>query len=703
MGGRFSLPHDTRDTRDTHRRGRPRTAVSVAGLAVLLLSVAASGAIAGAGHTRSEALRRSARRPSTATSGSAATVPAHRAHAPRRHRVVNLGAVTWPIPNVFRSTPVTAQAAALVVAVTFKDQPAPQVPLSTVNRIYFGAGAHTVAGYFRWASYGDFQLRGAVVGGSAAGQSTVWLTLPHSRAYYAMGNSGMGTGAQANDAVGGDRLEGAVLKLLDGAHFNWVPYENSEGKIPYLILAAASPDAALTGSGGDLWSYEESASDNPITLPDGSKSEILNYDLDAFFGMDLNTLNGLGTLCHEFSHILGALDLYDTNGSIGGLGGYSLMGTGNYNGPGTDGQDPSDEDAFTRLQLGWSVPTIVPDSLARAATVVTLPPAELSPDVLEIPVLGSTSDYLIENRQPIGMDAYLPSHGLLVYRVDTGIASTASAAWANDCLECVTGKGANPYPAVELIGAGGTGDLASPGSAGSAGSPADAYPGSDNVTALTDQTQPSDRLPNGVDAYLSLTHIQQDFDGDITFVVSTTAATVAPTLVSASQETPQTLTLTDPRTLPGGQTFALGGPQTRLPSAPAGADAVTLTLPANLPAGVLPVYREGTALPLAYVLATPSSEAVQLTLSVPKAVRSGLPTTVSASLETAQGVPVAGNFGPVEVDGTVIGTLENGTVQGAVRLSGRGSLALTARLVDLPQVSAQTSVTVHVTPVATAR
>jgi len=613
--------------------------------------------------------------------------------SPHRHRVVGSGSLSWPIPDVFRSTPETAQAAALVVAVTFQDQPEPTIPLSKVDNIYFGPGPDSVAGYFRWASYGAFQLHGTVVGGPAAGQSTAWLTLPHSRAFYAMGNSGMGTGAQANDAVGGDRLEAEVLKLLDAAHFNWAPYENAAGKVPYLILAVASPDAALTGNTGDLWSYEESGSDNPITLPNGTRSEILNYDMDAFFGSSLSTLNGLGTLCHEFSHILGALDLYDTNGSIGGLGAYSLMGTGNYNGPAADGADPSDEDAFTRLQFGWSKAVVVPDTLARAATVVTLPPAEVSPEVLEIPVPGTPFDYLIENRQPIGMDAYLPSHGLLVYRVDTEVASGSSAAWANDCLECVTGKGANRYPAVELLGAGGTGDLALPGTAGNAGNAADAYPGADRVTALTDATSPSDRLPTGAPSFIALTDIQQDPNGDITLVLSTTAASVTPGTVPA--EAPATVSLTDPRTPPEGTTFRVDG--VSVTATAAGTDAVRLSVP-PLPAGVAPVERMGTSLPIAYLLVVPSPGPLRLRITAPTQVRSGAPFSVRVSLLNGSGVPVVGNFGPVEVDGTTLGTLETGSVQGELTISGGGVTDLTARLVDAPNVVATVSVSVHVVP-----
>lgn len=615
--------------------------------------------------------------------------------------MVTVTPAAGPVPDVFRSVPVTPTARALVVAVTFADQPAPAIPLSKVASVYFGPGSHSVAGYFRWASYGKFQLRGAVVGGTAAGQSSVWLTLPHSLAYYAMGNSGMGTGAQANDAIGGDRLEGEVLKLLDLAHFDWAPYENAQGKIPYLILAAASPDAALTGSGSDLWSYEESASNNPVTLPGGQKSEVLNYDLDAFFGTNFHVLNGLGTLCHEFSHILGALDLYDTNGSIGGLGGYSLMGTGNYNGPASDGMNPADEDAFTRLQFGWSVPVLVPEVMARASTVVTLPPAETSPEVLEIPIPLSPFDYVIENRQPIGNDVYLPSHGLLVYRVDTGIASLSSKAWVNDCLECVTGPGANPYPAVEIIGAGGTSDLASPGSAGNAGSPADAYPGADHVTSLSDTTRPSDRLPTGGMSYLSLSDIQQDPNGAITFAISTTAATVSPSTVTAGVAQP--ITLTDPRTPPAGQTFEVGHTATPAAGQAVGRDAVSLALPTDLTPGVVPIDRTGTTLPLAYLLVTPPGTSVHLAVSAPLTLRSGGRVPVTVSIETAKGTPVTGNFGPVEVDGTVIGTLETGTVSGTLQVSGRGETELVARLVDRPDVTGTTAVAVHVTPVTVSR
>ncbi|MFA5226658.1 MAG: M6 family metalloprotease domain-containing protein, partial [Bacteroidales bacterium] len=63
---------------------------------------------------------------------------------------------------------------------------------------------------------------------------------------------------------------------------------------------------------------------------------------------------GIGTFCHEFGHVLGLPDFYDTdyeeNGQANGLGYYSLMDTGNYS---NYGNTPPYLTCMERYLLGW--------------------------------------------------------------------------------------------------------------------------------------------------------------------------------------------------------------------------------------------------------------------------------------------------------------------------------------------------------------
>ena len=80
---------------------------------------------------------------------------------------------------------------------------------------------------------------------------------------------------------------------------------------------------------------------------------------------DASTIMGVGTIAHETGHAFGLPDLYDTSGSSQGIGGWGLMGAGNYARP----YSPASFDAWSLLALGWA--TV--DSLGTSRTVTTGP------------------------------------------------------------------------------------------------------------------------------------------------------------------------------------------------------------------------------------------------------------------------------------------------------------------------------------------
>lgn len=604
------------------------------------------------------------------------------------------------LASVMQAQPIIRSTArALVVGVTFPGT-TPLVRLSHFYSVFFGKGPGTVATFLSDNSYGQFHLTGNVVGGSAAGQAGDWLLVPHSIAFYAQGNSGMGkqSAGASNTISGGDVLEQTVVRMLDRAHFNWTPYEDASGNVPYLILLVNSPDAALTGSPTQLWSYEESQSNTPIVESGVRKAMVLNYDFDAALGPDTTILNGVGTFDHEFSHILGAIDVYDSNGSIAGLANWSLMGSGNYNGPGDIGTEPSYLDAYTRLQFGWSRPTVI----AGPPVLYNVAPAEISPTVLEYAIPGTTQYFLMENRQAIGSDAWLPGHGLLIYRVDAAIMNQKSVAWQNDCVECVTGAGRNPHPGIVIRQAGGTQTLSMAGSAGDPGAASDPFPGSAANTAFSDSTHPSARGWGGQPSYLSVFGITQEPSGDIVLAAGSAAARLAPAVVPA---TGGTVTITDPLGPFGGAT------RVRLAGTPSGAvtgamvdsaTTATLQIAPGTAAGaylVQAVSGTGQATALAYLTVSPGGTAqapVRIQLTAPPAATLGQPLTVRVVLVDAAGRPVTGRYGPVWVNGIPADLSAGGAT---VTLTPRrtGTFALTAALERLPSIAGAQSVQVGAT------
>lgn len=137
-------------------------------------------------------------------------------------------------------------------------------------------------------------------------------------------------------------------------------------------------------------------------------------------------LGVLGTIVHEFFHQLGLPDLYDTvNGGVG-VGGWDVMGYGQWL---MSGFWPSSPSAWSRTWLGWT-------------TVRTVEPAEqgtwsvsCSDTVLKVRISG-TEYFLIENRQrdPDGNgmcdtdehDWGLPGSGILIWHIDQGVIDSMS-------------------------------------------------------------------------------------------------------------------------------------------------------------------------------------------------------------------------------------------------------------------------------------
>ncbi|MGI6224198.1 MAG: M6 family metalloprotease domain-containing protein [Prevotella sp.] len=124
---------------------------------------------------------------------------------------------------------------------------------------------------------------------------------------------------------------------------------------------------------------------------------------------------GIGTFCHEFGHVLGLADHYNTSNSssTNQPGQWDLMAAGSYN---DDQNCPPTFSAFERYSLGWGTLTQLS---TNTDTLVDIAPYEDSGFAYRVSVPGSVSEYfIIENRQQKSWDEYLPGHGMLVWHID---------------------------------------------------------------------------------------------------------------------------------------------------------------------------------------------------------------------------------------------------------------------------------------------
>ena len=180
-------------------------------------------------------------------------------------------------------------------------------------------------------------------------------------------------------------------------------------------------------------------------------------------------LSPIGVFCHEFGHVLGLPDLYDTDYSSAGCGHWTVMASGSYNG---NSKVPAHFDAWCKEQLGFFSPT----NVTANTTGVEFPAIEWNPIAYRVWANGTVGNeyFLVENRQKTGFDEYLPGDGILVWHIDENVGGNTNE-W---------------HPLVFLEQSDGRFDLQYNRNIGDVTDP---YPGAMQVTHFDDKTTPNSR------------------------------------------------------------------------------------------------------------------------------------------------------------------------------------------------------------------
>ena len=180
-------------------------------------------------------------------------------------------------------------------------------------------------------------------------------------------------------------------------------------------------------------------------------------------------VNGIGTFCHEFGHVLGLPDLYDTDyegsgGESRDPGEWSVMAGGSGN---NFGRNPVGYSLYERYALGFTRPTVIDEAGDYSLTAI-----DQSNEGFRLNADRDCEYFLIENRQQGKWDRFLPGHGMLVAHVD----STNARIWEYNEVNC------NPaHMCYDLLRANYRGQ----------DSGNDPFPGDAGVTSITNFTKPS--------------------------------------------------------------------------------------------------------------------------------------------------------------------------------------------------------------------
>lgn len=290
------------------------------------------------------------------------------------------------------------------------------------NYTYNGATGSCQA-YFKAQSNGQYVPEFDVVGP---------FTLPNTSAYYA-----------ANDASGNDQYVVDFVidacRAADQSGVDFSQYDNdNNGVVDFVYIIYAGYAESEGGGATTMWPHNwdlVSALYFGCTNQDEYyATSATNYKLPSFDGKQVNAYAcsnelrkatdkraGIGTICHEFSHVLGLPDYYLTTTNPTVLqretpGAWSLMGYGNYL---NNGNTPPNYSVYDKYFLGW----VTPEVLSKSQELTIHADGEsyfmLTRNEQHVAEGAYRTDtvYYIENRQQEGWDAYLPSHGMLIWRV----------------------------------------------------------------------------------------------------------------------------------------------------------------------------------------------------------------------------------------------------------------------------------------------
>lgn len=241
--------------------------------------------------------------------------------------------------------------------------------------------------------------------------------LPQTRSFYGSNRSGI-------DKELGTMIVDAVNKA--GDEIDWSLYDNdSDGLADVCIVVYAGVGEAQASYTVResvwpcQWDLTEAyqygySSEGPMLRNGVTIDKFAVFNEIAGSSDSGSTMDGIGTFCHEFSHCLGLPDFYDTNYRYYGMGNWSLMNSGCYNGGAVDGDTPIGYSAYEKNFMGW-IDLINP----RANKQYTLPvfnnkSLETDQAIKIVSDLNSDEYFILENRKRQGWDLYMPSDGLLI-------------------------------------------------------------------------------------------------------------------------------------------------------------------------------------------------------------------------------------------------------------------------------------------------
>ena len=330
--------------------------------------------------------------------------------------------------------------------------------------------------YFISQSWGQFTPQFDVVGP---------ITLSRTMKYYGSNDS------QGNDRHPGDMVSEACKLAHDSLQVDFSQYDyNNDGDVDFVYVIYAGYAESYGASSNTIWPHAANLTDMHVYESlDGKRLQ--RYACSSELKYTTGTqLEGIGTFCHEFGHVLGLPDMYNTRQTQNvQMGVWDIMDQGSYN---NDSHTPPSYSAFERASLGWMTLT----ELDTPSDSIVLPELNESRMAYRITTAANPDEYFtLENRQQKQWDAYQPGRGMMVIHVDYD-----EQTWNRN------GVNAGVHPCYDLVESDGTQGSNTSG---------DLYPAGNDM--LTDYSVPNMLAWDGTPTEKGITHICLQSDGNVSF------------------------------------------------------------------------------------------------------------------------------------------------------------------------------------------
>lgn len=319
------------------------------------------------------------------------------------------------------SYPLTGSPKSLVILVNFSDL---KFVISNPQEAYTrllneegysdNGGVGSARDYFKACSNGVFSPQFDVYGP---------YDLDESYSYYGA-NSGNSSNVHAREMI----VQACTKAYEAGVDLSQYDTDGN-GVIDNVFVYYAGHNEAEGGGENTVWPHRSVV----VNSPTYGTVRIFDYACTSELRSSRGSqMCGIGTFCHEFGHVLGLPDFYDTDNSYRyTVGSWSIMCSGSYNG---NGKTPPAYTAYERFMLGWLSPvqlteagrySLSPLNTDNTAYLIANGAHNLSgsnPSPVEF--------LLLENRQYVGWDSPASSiagSGMLIWHIIYN-----ASAWSNN-------------------------------------------------------------------------------------------------------------------------------------------------------------------------------------------------------------------------------------------------------------------------------